>query len=298
MTERTADSEKTGGFCTHGNEPATCEACQAEREALHALLLTPEEEDAEALRRGPPPYVQRERDGEQEIVVYGTAHVFAAEDARPIAEALTKEAPELVLVEGEYWKRVDPALPDDEVLTKFGEQAYIARLAQKQGMEVRSWNPPQAEGMIDAVRRHGQDVVLGWMIGQVAKHLIEQGRPRTPEAIREMIGFVLEQPTVDALRSDGVSVDVSDENIEALCERFAGKALAELDDETTEAMASPRRRGPTNDVIRVMNEMRDRHALDLLHDAKFGTKKIFVLAGGSHALTWEKAVKKLYAVES
>ncbi len=297
MKERASDIGKAGGFCAHGNEPATCEACNAEREALQALLLTPEQEDAEARHRGPPPYVQRERDGEREIVVYGTAHVFAEEDARPIADAFADAAPQLVLLEGEQWQRVDGSLPDDEVLTRFGEQAYIARLAQKQGIEVRSWDLLQEE-TIRSVREHGKDAVLGWMIGQSAKHLIAQERPCTPEGVREMIATFLGEGSARQLQKEGLSFDVSDKHLDALAERYAGKKVSEMDMGTAEAMASPRRRGPTNDVIRSMNEARDRHALDLMHDAKFGFKKVFVLAGGSHALTWEKAVKKLYGSAS
>lgn len=298
MTERTSDIGKASGFCLHGNEPATCELCGAERQALHGLLLTPEEEDAEAQRRGPPPYLQVERDGDRMIAIFGTQHVYTAEQVQPAVDALQETAPDVLFVEGEQWERVDPTIPDDEVLKKYGEQAYLARLAQKKGIEVRTWDVPHAERIAAAVREHGPDATAGWMVGQAAKHLIAQGRPRTPEAIRDMAGAILDGRTREALDKEGLALDLSDQNIEALSERFVGKPLAEWDADDAEALATPRRRGPTNDVIRVMNELRDTHALDVMHDAKFAAKKVFVLAGGSHALTWEKAVKKLYSSES
>lgn len=282
------------GFCVHGNEPAACETCAAERKELHGLLLAPEEEAAEAERRGPPPYVQRQRDGEREIAVYGTPHVFAEAEARPIAEALQDAAPDIVLVEGGQWQEIDPALPDDAVLKRYGEQAYVARLAQRQGIEVRTWDVPHAERIAAAVREHGPDATVGWMVGQAAKHLIAQGRPRTPDTIRDMVGAILDEGTREALDKEGLVLDLGDRNIEALCERFAGKPLAEWDADDAEALATPRRRGPTNDVIRAMNDLRDKHALDVMHDAKSGAKRVFVLAGASHALTWEKAVQELY----
>lgn len=285
-------SERPPSDCRPGTVPTI--------EELQALIL---DADAEAQvsreygERGETgPHLFRGSDGAQRLTVFGTAHVFDRAVVGDLRRAFEEASPDLVLREGTVDFSVDPALSDEQVLERYGEQVYLERLARARGIEVRSWDVPWEETMRDAIARgHKPEVIVAWMMAQGTKHLLNQGRVPSREALAEILKVVRSLAVVDALRRDtGFEFDPDRLDLDRIGREHLGKPLAELDFETAEAHANPWQRGPTNDVLRRMNELRDAHAITLIAEAKRAGRHAFVLAGGDHVLAWQPALEALY----
>lgn len=206
------------------------------------------------------------------------------------------DVPDLVLREGTVDFAVDSALSDEQVLERYGEQVYLERLARAKGIEVQSWDVSWEESMRDVLREgHAPDAIVAWMMAQGTKHILKQHRVPSRETLADVLKVVLTPSAVEAFQRDtGITFDLSQLDLERIGREYLGKPLEELDFDTAEAHASPWRRGPTNDVLRRMNELRDARAIAMIADARRTGRKAFVLAGGDHVLAWQPALEALY----
>jgi hypothetical protein len=275
----------------HAFEFAVAEQPKSE---LERLLLTPEQEQREARRRGEPPYVLTFEQGENKLTVYGTKHAFFLEDVQEMQHRYDLSGADILLVEGDI--RVIPEnVTNEEILQEYGEQGFMARYAQKQGTEVMSWDMPALEYMRHVIQRHSPDAIIGWMIGQSVKHILSQKRLPTPEAVQNMIQLFLTPEIVQAAQAATKAFNIDTSHLDEISVRYAGKTIEALTFQDGENLATPRHRGETNDVIRDINDLRDKHALKIIADAKQrGKTTIFVTTGASHALTWEPALRQMY----
>lgn len=271
------------------------------------LLLTSEEEAR--VERGER-YVVSGKSGEQQVEVIGVAHTNQLENVKDIERELDEMNPDLVLVEGDPLEIRFPGETIEEILAMNPkavmaqeEQVYLAWLAKKQGREVRSWDLPAAEqlrnllGMKDerGKGKYSQEEAMSWLITYGLRKIYEQGKAPSVESLQELILFGM--PGVDAL------VDLSSERVSGAVYKTTSKSLDELkrrvqdpesraeDQKLVTEISDPR----TNQFARDMNVARDRHAIEVIQQAKQnGYKKIFVTAGSSHAVTWERAINAIY----
>lgn len=269
-------------------------------EELQSLILSADAEaqiSRELGERGETgPHLFRGVDGEQRLTVFGTAHVFDRAEVGDLRRAFEEASPDFVLREGTVDFTIDPALSDEQVLERYGEQVYLERLAHAKGIEVRSWDVPWEETMRDAIAHgHAPDAIVAWMMAQGTKHLLKQGRVPSRETLADILKVVRTPAVVEALRRDtGFEFDPDRLDLDRIGREHLGKSLAELDFDTAEAHASPWQRGPTNDVLRRMNELRDARAITMIAEAKRDGRRSFVLAGGDHVLAWQPALEALY----
>lgn len=287
-----SDARRVRAELGHAIDPTT--------EELQSLILSADAEaqvSREFGERGETgPHLFRGVDGEQRLTVFGTAHVFDRAEVGDLRRAFEEASPDLVLREGTVDFAIDPTLSDEQVLERYGEQVYLERLARAKGIEVRSWDVPWEETMRDAIAHgHAPEVIVAWMMAQGTKHLLKQGRVPSREALAEILKVVRSPAVVEALRRDtGFEFDPDRFDLDRIAREHLGKPLAELDFDTAEAHANPWQRGPTNDVLRRMNELRDARAIALIAEAKRAGKHAFVLAGGDHVLAWQPALEALY----
>lgn len=276
----------------HAFEFAVAEQPKSE---LERFLLTPEQEQQEAQRRGEPPYVLTFEQRENKLMVYGTKHAFFLEEVQEMQRQYDLSGADILFVEGDI-RAIPENVTDEAVLREYGEQSFMARHAQKQGTEVMSWDMPALEYMRSVTQRHSPDAVIGWMIGQIIKHILSQKRSPTPAAVQNMIQLFLTPEIVRAIQAaTKASLDININRLDEISMRYAGKAIKALTFQDGENLATPRHRGETNNVIRDINDLRDKHALKVIADAKQrGKKTIFVTTGASHALTWEPALRQMY----
>ncbi|MDO8622099.1 MAG: hypothetical protein Q7R80_02615 [bacterium] len=269
-------------------------------EELQALILSADAEaqvSREYGERGETgPHLFRGVDGEHRLTVFGTAHVFESSGVSDLRRVFEEDSPDLVFREGTADFSFDPALSDEQVLERYGEQVYFERLARAKGIEVRSWDVPWVETMRDVLQRgHAPDAIVAWMMSQGTKHILKQGKVPSRETLADVLKVVCTPVMVEALQRDtGVSLDVNQLDLDRIAQEYLGKPLAQLDFETVEAHANPWQRGPTNDILRRMNELRDARAIALIAEAKRAGRRAFVLAGGDHVLAWQPALEALY----
>lgn len=162
-----------------------------ERQGPKELLLTPEQERAEAERRGEPPYIMEFREGEKKAIVYGSKHLFNLEGAKKMKELFEAEKPDVVLFEGagiRDFERVErEKLDEAEIVRQYGEQGYMHYLAQKSGTEARSWDISLKEQVKWALRKSNNNKIAkkyaGVSFGKLTSEHIEEGaspRRKTP----------------------------------------------------------------------------------------------------------------------
>lgn len=268
------------------------ESLKAGQEQQPILSLRTPEEEAEIARACEtwPKYRLERRDGNKDLLVYGDKHFYDQKNGDELVQSLETFKPDAVLVEGAGWEDCIAALQkqgsadEDMILRELGEQAYLVKLAQDRGIPVESWDTSQGRQLREVMARFPLEDVVGWGLFQGAKHLMEQGKLPSQESLMGLIEQVPE--LAEIVRGQRI-------DFERLCQRYAHVFLADITPEMAEGLATPRRRGKTNDVIRFMNEMRDRHALQVMAKMKAQHSRVFVGCGGSHAVTWEPALEQM-----
>ena len=261
-----------------------------------SLLRTPEEEGRISAEKNSPKYEYTLKNGDSEIKVYGYRHTYNLDDVADMVQELEQMQPSLVLVEGqadERSKDIPEGAGEEDILRQNGEQTFIAWKAGLMGGEVKSWDIPTRQQMDLIKEKHSPDAIIGWIIGQGTKHVQDSGRPQTPEALREIIqigyGSLAEL-------SDKFGLDLSDENLQRISQKYTGKPILDITPEDAENLATPRKEGETNNVIRDMNNLRNEHAIDVINEAKEARRKILVIAGSSHAVVWEPVLRQMFPV--
>jgi len=290
------------------------------------LLLTPEEEGR--VKRGEI-YRVEAKTGDQEIHVLGVRHTNKVEQTAPMRLEIERYDPEIVIVEGDPLEDIFPGESLDEILAKDEtevlqqkqEQVYIAWLAKKLGKEVRNWDLPAVEQIRRVLElkdemglaKHPPDTVVGWISAYALHKVYETGLQPSYESLKQVIS--IGEPGVE---KSGL-VDLSEKKIDEMLKKYTGRNLAEFaerfadeklraeDWELARRVSDPvpkdekgeplpiKQVGETNRVLRDMNHMRDEHAVEVFQRVKqSGVKRVLVTAGGSHAVTWERAIRKIY----
>jgi len=294
-------------------------------EKAKMLLRTPEEEmQAMKERRFDQEFTIEKRNDTHEVLIYGARHSAALPDLERLGAAIDEHNPDIVLHEGKPIEEIFSGLTREEIATLSPEevapnmeQAFVSWYALKTGREVRSWDIPMRDRMAQLLemqdertgeKKHAPEAVVGWFAATALTKLYQREMPPTRETLGKAMGIVLSAAEIAEARAQGI--DLSADSMDEALRRFSGKGLDAFLERFGDVSARkedmailthlsdprpPKDIGPTNLVLRDMNFMRDRHAMEVLQQAKKDHKKVFITGGASHALTWENAVEALYA---
>lgn len=277
------------------------EQTQETNSDLATLLRSPEAE--QRIRKEIktwPVYTLEARDGDKSIFIQGDKHSYDLASAQRMKTEFKQRHPDVVLVEHTYpWQDIfkdqDPATLDEETFVKqYGEQGYAALLAKKAGIPVGTWDVSDEDRLVSALQKFSLSDIVAWGTGSGIKHLLERGLKPNQDQMKRIFGSVITEKVKSALREIGYGVDFDQIDYEKIWKEKTGTSFEETSLELADRMSSPAGEQMANRVIRYMNELRDRQAIEAIVRMKKQFSNIFVTAGGSHVLTWEPAVRALY----
>lgn len=241
-------------------------------------------------------YYFRDSRGNQ-IHVNGCRHSYNIDEGNliEIQRKFENLQPNIILVEGSADLRsADVSIDTDplKVLAEHGEQTYIAFLARKAGIEVKSWDIPLKDLVVQIKDDFNSEAVVGYLIAIAIKHIRDAKLPQVFDSLRRIfeIGF----GGFDELEKIFGS-SFEEERIQQIIMKYAGKSFSEVTYEEAENLASPGKQGETNLVIRRLNELRDKNAINRIALEKQRHEKIFVTAGQGHAIVWEPVLRQMYS---
>lgn len=266
---------------------------------LVKLFVTPEDEKniAETSVRSEYEYKLTSKNRTLEVV--GTPHPYTLEDAKAVHEALSLDNDvDLVLIEGaaalEFSKSISSDANPEEVIARYGEQTYAAWLARNRGVEVRSWDIPMQELLVEASSKFSNEAIVAWIAGMGAKHIIDKADPLE---VKHLVGLISASLGMTSEKiQEELGIELTAETVQASVQKYSGVDFEQLTYDAAEEIATPRHRGEPNDVIRALNELRDRHLLETLA-ANTDKNNIVTICGKSHAITWRPALEELYKAE-
>jgi hypothetical protein len=273
------------------------------------LLLTPEEARTRGYE-GNRYFVSAQND-EQEIFVVGSKHTNQIGEVQDIERALTEFNPDIILTEArpleEHFsgKTLDEILEmDPQDVIDHQEQIYLTWLAKKQGRNAQSWDKSGLDQIIETLnmmdknggKKHTQDTAIAWLATYGMRKLYEDGKIPSYKALYELITFAV--PGVEKL------LDLTEENINRMIIKETGRSLDEFTLRAKDAISREEDQKLVTDIpnpqisafTKDKDLLRDKHAIDVIQNVKQkGYKKIFVTAGSSHAVIWEKAIKAIFS---
>ena len=236
------------------------------------------------------PYIIRlcAKSGPGRVVYFGSRHTNQPTDSqiRMIEEEIEGLQPDLVLTES--------VLPDMtgltrlEAITKFGEPNFAGWLARSKGIAVESVDPPrdvEVKGLLDAGYTVAQLKVF-YTLRQVAQ---SQGTT-LPVTIEEAVTRRLQNLGSRGLPGKPETLDEFEAEIR--------KMLPELADwrTITREYFYPGRQNPhhiTNDIQTASNNIRDRYQAQRIAQFVNQGRKVFAIAGSSHAVIQERLLRHL-----
>lgn len=287
------------------------------KQSLHALLLSTDQE-VEARKhgeneRGERPFFEtRYTQGDRAIVMLGTRHTSDKTDLHQIIERYHQSGADILLHEGRTIRDIFPGMTDDQIralpaseVAKRQEQAFLVWTAFCEGKPSNSWDYlPMSSQLIAVANECSIDDILGWVTAAALGKLYQSRVPPSRHALEEFLGVAFQRSDREPLERNGF--DFSSEALDSACRKYIGYSIDELerrwtneslreDDESRcHRVFDPAYPGATNEVLRRLNVIRDRHAIDTIAQAKNEYQTIFVAAGGSHVRTWDPAIAELY----
>jgi len=276
-----------------------------------AKLRTPEETLEERKRRGERPVILHKKDGEQELVVIGLSHTLNLEKINRLKHLVREKHPDIflrgvdiVIVEGTPVELNDNISPE-QIIKEYGEQTYFASLAKEQGLKVEYWDTGFEENFKNATEKYDKDTVLTYFSSAILKILLEN-RPQhinefdvvnngEIEKLKEILKrYITAEMLNVVIKKTEDSNPIDEIDFENLFKKHCDKALADVTFGDIIKLSDPYEKGPTNEVIRYLNNSRDEKAMRVLEQSKQNHKSIFMTAGLDHVLAWEPVIDSLY----
>lgn len=274
---------------------------------------------------------------ESRYVLYknGKAEQEMVQNLDLVYRELVSAAPTLLLHEGKDIRDIFPGMSDEEIrkldpvfVVSKSEMVYLPWRAFLDGIETKSWDLTMAEQFAMVLKsadtsthpKPTAEAIQAWLasaaLGKIYKMreepVVGAVVALTIDAVQEMVANVVSEDEQRLLQDIGIPCDAP-ALLKAL-ESFSGRTTEELfrrfnvtqergdDFSMLRSFIEPRKNpgekmGPTNWVLYDANHFRDVHAIDMLTEERERHSSIAMLAGVSHIITWEPAVKELYSEE-
>lgn len=220
------------------------------------------------------------------LLYFGSRHTFDSEDEQlgQLARRWEEFRPTLVLTEGGELELTD--LSKTEIVSRYGEAGMVRWLARRDGVPARSLDPERG----DEVRAMLNE---GWsgeelMVFYTLRNVVQSNRQGQEVPYREVVPSYLES-LVERFGLTGPTTLLG-------FETAIRELLPELED-WTQVPPSYLYPGPqdpsyfTNRLSTASNEFRDRYHVRLILDAVRDGGRVFVVAGSTHAVMQEPALR-------
>lgn len=239
-----------------------------------------------AERSHPTPYVLRWQLGDATLLYFGSAHVYDPDDAQvaDIAGLWSQLRPTIAFNEGGD----PPALPDvAAAVAQHGEAGLLRHLAARDGVPIRSLEPPYA-AQVAALRRDFsvEQITVFYVARQLEQHH-RRVTTESPEALvaRSLAGLAAVPGLEDAPRTPAALADA--------CARLlpppgdcSHPEAAWFDPARFDTGAY------TNELTRQLSQQRDEWMVELLRAAVQPGARVFAVVGSSHVYMQQRALEQ------
>lgn len=278
------------------------------------LLRTPEDTLQERELRGENPFLIDFKNEAGEFVGIGLPHTLDLETIGSYKDIFTEKHPDVVLLEGSVVIVEGSPLPEnldsdekpENVIAKFGEQGYFAWMAKKAGIPVEYWDLNFEDKIKIAIENHEVNAVLGFFMGSALKVLFENqvsSMEKANEAEKitdneiEQLKRIFQKyitPELAQYVLEKKGLDITSVDFDGLAQTYCGKPLHEITFGDVASISDPYVAGPTNEVVRDLNKVRDEKAIEMIDRLKSQYKIILATGGLDHLVTWEPAIQEIY----
>ncbi len=234
---------------------------QLQKEKLHALLLTQDEEGLETGLQGKRVYAKKEfQDHEGSVILRGTSHAATLEkeytvngerliqNLDTVYEELAAEKPSILMHEGKDIHDIFPGMSDEEIrnldsasVISKSEQVYLPWKAFVSGIETKSWDLTMAEQFTMLLKsedtsvhpKHTPEAIQAWLASAALGKIYEKKETvdgkdivLDEEILEEILKYVVSKEEQESLKAIGV--DCSAPAMLKALESFSGKMTKEL----------------------------------------------------------------------
>lgn len=249
---------------------------------LAAPLLTSEEYDA-LVDTHPRPYiVEFESQDSGAVLLYGSEHTQDPTDPQ-IADIQTRWndfQPTIALVESRLGFFVQGF---QNPVKEYGEMGWAFSLARKDKVPVYTWEAPREREIQYALEEFPREQVALFYILRPYFSNFRYGKPEDPEAVAQ--DYIRERSDYPGIENAISSV----EQIDAIWQRdFPDEADWR---DTSDQFGLP---GYLGEVAARSNEARDEHFVRVIIDLVQKGERVFAIAGSSHAVKLEPALRATF----
>lgn len=246
--------------------------------ALPTPIMTAVEYD-KVVKTHPRPFIFECRAGKGGVLFFGIEHTRDADDPQ-LADLVSRWdafKPNAVLIEGRLGFFLDGF--GDPVAT-FGESGLAFARARQKNIAVYTWEPPLDQEIALVLEKHPKEQVALYYVLSPYVSGLRHGKPADPEALVER--YRRRRTVMPGLENTLKNVA----QIDAIWQRDFPDQPDWRD--TSDQYGWP---GYLGDVARTANAVRDEHlARCILHLAQRG-QRVLVLAGASHAVKLQPAIR-------
>ncbi len=245
---------------------------------LPAPVLTQEQYEA-VHATFPRPYVVEVEYGGGGALLYGASHTKDPADPQiaDIRRRWRTFRPTVALVEGRLGFLIDRV---QDPVEAYGEAGEANALARRDGVPVYTWEPPRETEVALMLEKHPKERVALFYVLRPYFSNLRHGRPQDPDAwIEEFRASRTQLPGLEGTLPSVAAVD-----------EMWRRDFARLPDwrDTSDAYGLP---GYLADLARDSNAVRDEHFARVIVDLARKGERVFAVAGSSHAVKLEPALK-------
>lgn len=234
------------------------------------------------------------------VSVTGFEHTNEMSKLEDLEAQLKQLAPSIILTETDrpledYFpgKDIDTITAQEAAAT--GEQVYIAWLARKIGIRTQGWDLSSHQLITETLQQKNPDGTLrisqadiaSWLVNYGTRSLLDRKQDVTLDNLCAMINLGMPSAL------DDLSLDRN--VIAQLFVQETGYSFGDLADPETrkKCWQVVDEKSSDNAWAKFKNRLRDEHAVQVISEVLKEDRRIFLSAGVSHAITWEKAIEHI-----
>ena len=237
-------------------------------------------------RRHSVPYVLRLSAGRGRLIYFGARHAYEPNDPQlaQIERLWATFKPEAAFFEGADPESMPPAVKSREEVR--GESGLVLFLAARDGLPVRTLEPPRGDEVALLLKRYSpEEVKVFYVLRQIPQFRSGTHTESIETYAENVLGWLSSGPELKGAPRSVAELKSS-----------SARLFPQLADwrDVPQAWFDPVPAPPPtylNDVSRRLSELRDRHMLTLLSGQVAQGKRVFAVAGASHVVMQERALR-------
>lgn len=232
----------------------------------------------------PIPHILALTVGQGQLFYFGARHTFDPADwqLQAIEDFWRQYRPTLAFNEGGE----PPALPSrDETVSRFGEPGLVRFLAKRDGVAVRSLEPPRGEEYARLLKEFSvEQIKVFYVLRGVAQFRKSRNDEQVEDFVERVLAGLSKEPGLEGAPRSLAEIEPS-----------YARLFPEPSDwrEVPDAWFDPAVARPAvylNRISRTLSEFRDCHMVDLLITEVRKGARVFAVVGGSHVIMQERVL--------